>query len=108
PAGRLVVRLTRAQRARELVVAVRLVFTALLLEAAPERVVGVVVDRRQLEHFAELRLGLFVAVDPEVGDPERLADRGLLRLARLRLLEGHGRLCGHPLLEERAALLEAV
>ena len=52
--------------------------------------------------------GLVVAADPEVRDPERLADRGLVRLAPLRLLERHGRLGGHPLLEMPAALLEVV
>ena len=39
------------QRARELVVPVRLVLAALLLEAAAERVVRVVVHRRELEHL---------------------------------------------------------
>src|SRR5213078_3988140 len=86
---------SRPQRARELVVPVRLDVASLLLEAAAERVVRVVVDRRELQHLAELCLGLAPAPDPEVGDSERLADRGLVRLAPLRLLERDGRLCGH-------------
>ena len=45
------------QRARELVVRVRLGRAAELLEAAAERVVRVVVDRRDLEHGPELGLG---------------------------------------------------
>ena len=48
---------------------------------------GVVVGRRELEHRAELRLGLVPALDAEVRDAERLADRRLVRLAPLRLLE---------------------
>src|SRR5207247_2625451 len=105
---RLVVGLAGAQRVRELVVAVRLVRLALLLEAAAERVVRVVVGRRQLEHCAELRLGLAPAVDAEVGDAERLADRRLLRLAALRLLECDGRLSGAAVLQVGLALLEEV
>ena len=66
----------------------------------------VVVRRRELEHGAELRLGLAVAPDPEVRDAERLADRRLVRLAALRLLERHGRLRRHPLPEVLPALLE--
>src|SRR4029450_1514125 len=80
----------------------------LLLETAPERVVRVVVGRRQLEHRPELLGCLVVAPDPEVRDPERLADGGLVRLAALRLLERHGRLGGHPLTEMPLALLEVV
>ena len=56
------------QRARELVVPVRLRGVPLLLEAAAERVVRVVVGRRELEHRPELRRGLVVAADPEVRD----------------------------------------
>jgi len=89
-------------------VPVRLVLTALLLQAAPEGVVGVVVDRGELEHLAELGLRLLVAVDAEVGDPERLADRGLVGLAALRLLEGDRGLRGAALLQVRPALLEEV
>jgi hypothetical protein len=59
----------------------------LLLQAAAECVVAVVVGRRELEQLPELALGLLVAVYAEVGDPERLADRGLLGLATLRLLQ---------------------
>jgi hypothetical protein len=98
----------RAERARELVVAVRLGRAALLLEAAAERVVRVVVGRRQLEHRAKLVLGLGVATDPEVRDPEPLPDRGLVGLALLRLLERHRRLRGHALRELVAAPPEEV
>src|SRR5262249_36112205 len=66
------------------------------------------VDWCELEHLAELRLGLGVAVDAEVRDPERLADRRLLRLAPLRLLERDRRLRGAALLEVGPALLEEV
>src|SRR5262249_53157400 len=48
----------RPERARELVVAVRLGLLTLLFEAATERVVGVVVHGRELEHHPELGLGL--------------------------------------------------
>jgi hypothetical protein len=47
-------------------------------------------------------------MDPEVRDPERLADRRLLRLAPLRLLEGYRRLSGAALLKMRPALLEQI
>ena len=69
---------------------------------------GVVVRRRELEDGAELRLRLLPALDPEVRDPERLADRRLVGLEPLRLLERDGRLRGHALLEVGAALLEEV
>src|SRR6188768_40632 len=68
----------RPERARELVVAVRLGVLALLLERTPERIVRVVVGGRELEHLAELLFGLVVALDPEISDPERLSDRRLL------------------------------
>src|SRR5207248_6073926 len=96
------------ERARQLVVPVRLRLTAELLEAAAERVVRVVVHGRELEHLAELGLRLRVALDAEVGDPERLTDRGLLRLAPLGLLERNGGLRRTPLLEVRPALLKEV
>src|SRR3954447_9010404 len=85
----------RPQRARELVVRVRLEVAPLLLKAAAERVVRVVVVRRELQQLAELFLGLAPPPDPEVRDPERLADRSLVRLAPLRLLERDGRLGRH-------------
>src|SRR5262249_59618353 len=44
----------------------------------------------------------------EVGDPERLADRGLVGLEPLRLLERHRRLRGHALAQPPLPLLEAV
>src|SRR5262249_34390761 len=96
------------QRARELVVALGLGLAALLLEAAAERVVAVVVDRGELEELPEFGLGLRIAVDPEVGDPERLADRGLLGLAPLRLLQRDRGLSGHAFTEVGPALLEQV
>ena len=77
--------------------AVRLGLAALLLERAAERVVRVVVGRRELEHGAELGLGLLPAREAEVGDPERLADRRLLRLEPLRLLEHDRGLRRHAL-----------
>src|SRR4051812_19154620 len=101
-----VVRVAWTHPARELVVAVRLGVAALLLEAPAERVVRVVVRRRQLEDRTELRLGCVPVADAEVGDAERLADRGLVRLAELRLLERHGRLRGHPLREPLLAFAE--
>src|SRR5204862_1391907 len=104
--SRRVTGVSRAQRARELVVPRGLARTALLLEAAAEPVVGVVVDRRELEHGAELRLGGVPAPDPEVRDRKGLADRRLVRLALLRLLERHGGLCGHALGEPVAPLLK--
>ena len=68
----------------------------------------VVVGRRELEHRAELRLGLLPAVDAEVRDAERLADRRLLGLAALRLLERDRRLRGVAVLEVGLPLLEEV
>src|SRR5262249_5201183 len=105
---RLVVLFARPQGVRELVVAVRLVRLALFLEAAAERVVGIVVRRSAFEHRPALRLGLAPAVDAEVRDAEGLADGGLLRLAALRLLERDRRLRGSALPEVRLALLEEV
>src|SRR5207302_3904502 len=106
--ARLVRLLAGLERAGELVVAVRLFRASELLEAAAERVVRVVVDRRDLERGSELSLRLAVAAEPEVGDPERLADRGLVRLAPLRLLERHRRLRGLAAAEPLAAFLEVV
>src|SRR3954463_6631112 len=69
---------------------------------------GVVVGRGELEDRAELGLGLRPSPQTEGGHPERPADRGLLGLEPLRLLEGHGRLRGHSLLQPPPALLEVV
>src|SRR5207247_2828201 len=80
----------------------------LLLERPAERVMRVVVCRRDLEYGTELGLGLGPALDPEVGDVEGLADRRLVRLSRLRLLERNRRLRGHPGSEMLAALLEEI
>ena len=89
--------------------AVRLGLAALLLERAAERVVRVVVGRLELlDDRPELRLGLLPAGEPEVGDAERLADRGLPWLELLRLLERHGRLGGHSLAEPLLAFTEVV
>src|SRR5215471_3730859 len=92
--------------ARELVVPVRLDIPPLLLEAAAERVVRVIVDGRQLEQRAELGLGLPPTADPEVRDTEGLADRGLVRLTPLRLLERNRRLRGHARPQMAAAALK--
>src|SRR5207247_2397789 len=78
----------------------------IVLEAAAERVVGIVVRRREVEHRAELALRLAPAVDAEVRDAERLADGRLVRLASLRLLERDRRLRGAAVLQVRLALLE--
>ena len=60
----------------------------------------VVVSWSDLENRPELRLRLGQAADAEVGDAERLADRGLARLAPLRLLERDCRLRGDPVLAD--------
>ena len=86
----------------------RLVVAALIPQGAAERVVRVVVGGRELEHLAELVLGLAPARESEVGDAERLANRRLLRLEPLCLLERDRRLGGHPAAQMRAALLEEV
>src|SRR5262249_37540190 len=86
PDPRRVLLRARTQRARQLVVAVGLRRMSLLLETAAEGVVRVVVRGRELEHRAELGGGFVVPADAKVGDPERLADRRLVRLAPLRLL----------------------
>ena len=88
--------------------AVRLGVASLFLQRPAERVVRVVVRRRELEHRPELRFGLPPALDPEVRDPERLADRGLVRLELLRLLERDRGLRGHAALQMAAALLKEV
>ena len=88
--------------------AARLARAPELLERAGEPVVRVVVRGRQVDQRAKLGLGLLVAAQPEVGDPERLADRRLRRLAALRLLERDRRLSGHAPLQMRAPLLEQV
>src|ERR1700730_4668415 len=88
--------------------AVRLVRVALPLETAAGRVGRMVAGRGKLEHGAEFRLGLRPAPDPEVRDPERLADRGLVRLEPICLLQRHGRLRSPPPAEVAPALLEEV
>src|SRR5205085_10978793 len=94
----------RSRRARELVVAVRLAHATLLLERAAQRIVRVVVHGRQLEELPELGLCRVPPANAEVRDPERLADRGLVRLTALRLLERDGRLGGHAALQVSLAL----
>src|SRR5581483_11556528 len=96
------------QGARERVVPPRLPASALLVERAREREVRVVVGRRQLDELAKLCLRLAPAVDAEVGDAERLADRRLLRLAPLGLLQRDGRLGRASGAQVRAPLLEEV
>src|SRR5262249_37890239 len=93
---------------RELVVARCLASAPLLLEAAPERVVRVVVDGRELEHGAELLLGFGEAAEPEVRDSERLANRRLVGRTALGLLQRDGRLRCHALSEPCPTLLEVV
>src|SRR2546430_14835402 len=88
--------------------AVRLRLLPLLLQCTPERVVGVVVGRRQVEHDPELPLGFFVALKPQVRDSESLSNRRLLGLPSLRLLQGDGRLSCPPLLQVAASLLVEV
>ena len=88
--------------------AVRLGVASLLLQRSPERIVRVVVRRRKLEHSPELRLRLPPALDPEVRDPERLADRRLVRLELLRFLERDRGLGGHAALQVAPALLKEV
>jgi hypothetical protein len=68
--------------------------------------VSVLVGRSKLDELPELRLGLLEPLDPEVRDPERLADRRLLGLASLRLLERDGRLRSAPLPQVLLSLLE--
>ena len=63
-----------------------------LVQAAAERVVRVVVHRRDLEHGAELRLRILPAAEAEVRDAERLSDRRFPRLGSASLLERDGRL----------------
>src|SRR5689334_3057255 len=77
-------------------------------ERAAERVVRVVVDRRELEHLAELALGGGPIGDAEVRDAERLTDRGLLGLEPARLLERHRRLRRKALAQTSAAELVEV
>ena len=81
--------------------AVRLGPLALLLEHAAERVVGVVVRRRELEQGAELGLGLLPARQAEVGDAERLADRRLLGLERFAFSSTTVACAGMPSLSRR-------
>src|SRR3954452_13434237 len=87
----------RLHRARKLVMPVGLRGAAEVLERAAECVMRVVVGRRELlDDRPELALGVLPAGEAEVGDPEGLPDRRLLRLEPLRLLERHGRLGRHP------------
>src|SRR5262249_20826908 len=58
------------------------------------------------ERSAELRLGLLVAAEAEVGDSERLPDRRLVRLAALGLLQRHSRLRGLAAPQPPPAFLE--
>src|SRR5918995_239092 len=65
----LVVPALRSEEPGQLVVPSRLVAPPLLLQAPSEREVSVVVDGSDLEHLAELSLGLGEASNPEVRDP---------------------------------------
>ena len=83
-------------RARQLEVAVRLGRPALFLERPAERIVRVVVGGCELlDDRPELALRILPACESEVGDSERLADRRLLGLEPLRLLERNRRLRRH-------------
>src|SRR6266508_776225 len=106
--ARRVVLVLRAQRARQLVVAVGLRFLALLLQRAAQRVVRIVICGRKVEHRAKLLLRLLVALDSQIGDAECLADRRLVRLPPLRLLERDRRLRRPSLAQVGASLLEEV
>src|SRR4029079_6023767 len=75
------------------------------LAAAAHAVVRVVVRRRRVEDVLELRRRLAVAPQPQVRDAQRLADRRLVRLPPLRLLERYGRLGVVAVLHVRPALL---
>ena len=86
----------RAKEGRHLVMADGFLGPTLLLEAAAEREMRVVVDRLELEDDAELLLRLREAVDAEVRDAQRLTDGRLLRLVALGLLEGDGGLGVQP------------
>ena len=103
--ARRIVSALRAQRACELVMTVRLRVATLLFERASQPVVRVVIGRRELEHLAELLLRLGVALDPQIRDSERFADRRLLRFAALCLLQWNRRLRGTAFAEMRSSLL---
>src|SRR5262249_17287440 len=63
---------------------------------------------REVERRPELGFRLVVAAEPEVGDPERLADGRLVRLLPLRLFERHGGLRGLAPPEPPPPFLEVV
>src|SRR6187551_1452718 len=86
--------------------ALRCAPVAELLERAPEAEVRVVVGRVVIDDGSELFCGAAIAAAAKVGAPERLADRALVRLEPLRLLEGHGRLCPVTLGDQRETALE--
>src|SRR3954452_18229323 len=78
----------RLHRAGELVVPVRLVRLALVLERASQRVVRVRAGWREILHDrTALQLGVLPPGKPEVRDAERFPDRGFPRLELLRSLE---------------------
>src|SRR3954453_11289360 len=86
---------------------VRLGGSALLLEGAAERLVGIVVGRVKLVgDRTELPFRFLPAGQPEVGDAERLANRRLLRFEPLCLLERDGRLGGEAAPEALLAFAE--
>src|SRR5688500_18243119 len=88
--------------------AARLVGAPRLLERAAETEVRERVDRCTLDDGAEFLARLRVPARAEVSAPERLADRGLVRLEPAGLLERDrgGRVVAR--LEQRAAALEEV
>ena len=99
-----VVGAVRAHAERERQVPARAAAVAELLERAAEAEVGVVVGRAALDHGRELVRGAAVAAAAEVRAPERLADRGLVRLEALRLLERDRRLRPMALRQQRRRL----
>ena len=81
---------------------------ALLLQAAAEREVRIMVDGPEFEDLAELLLRLGEAPDAEVGDPERLANRRFVGLPAFCLLERDRSLGVHACRHLLASLLEEV
>ena len=78
------------------------------IERSCQRAVREWIGRRELDELAELRCCLVPAADAEVRDAERLANRRLLGLATLRLLERDRRLARPAAAKVSKALLEKV
>src|SRR5262245_63344065 len=69
---------------------------------------AVVVGGGELDERAELGFSVLPATAPKVGDPERFANRRLLRLALLGLLERTARLLRVTTAQRSLALMEEV